>query len=196
MNEHSAAMLAVFDRLADGICMTSQGRILYVNDAAEKLLRTTREQCVGGSLCELLCRHMSTSSCGDCAAHCVLREPEGAEKAVAFDGRYCRRAFDWHEFKIDRFDVVRDLRVRCLKTVSWPDAELPDVHLTIIENVSAQAALEREREDWRSMIAHDLRSPLTGVYGVLRTLQDDAAQGSPAPPIPSSSRSACATASA
>jgi signal transduction histidine kinase len=177
MNEDASALSPLFDRLADGICLTSRGRILYLNPAAQKLLGVALDEVRGSSLCDLLCGHLSTTDCGNCASLCALRDPARAEQAVTFDGRYRRRAFDWHELKIDRIENARDLRVRCLRTAPWPDAEQADAHLVILEDVSARESLEKEREDWRNMIAHDLRSPLTSIYGILMSMQEELAAG-------------------
>ncbi len=174
--------LPVFDRLADGICITSRDLILYLNPAAEKLLAVSLDQARGQSLCRLLCGHISTPDCANCAARCALRDPASVEKAVSFDGRYDRRAFGWHEPQIDRIENSRDLRVRCLRTAPWPDPAQPDTHLTLIEDISARENLEKEREDWRNMIAHDLRSPLTCIYSALRLTLENIESGSPEKP--------------
>jgi signal transduction histidine kinase len=41
------------------------------------------------------------------------------------------------------------------------------------------ASPEKEREDWRSMIAHDLRGPLCSIYGVLETMRHRIDRGGP-----------------
>jgi signal transduction histidine kinase len=175
-------LFSVFEQLADGICLSSRGSILYLNSAAQRLMGVALDQARGHSLCRLLCGHMSASGRADCAARCILRDPSGAEKAVTFDGRYVRRAFGWHEPEIDRIENVRELRVRCMRTLPWPDRAQSDTHLTVIEDVTARETLEKEREDWRNMIAHDLRSPLSNIYASLRMMQENLERGDPEKP--------------
>ena len=176
-NVSGSKLFPVFDRLADGICLTSRGRILYLNPAAEKLMAVSLDQARGQSLCRLLCGHLSAPGCADCAARCVLRDPVDAEKAVTFEGHYDRRPARRREPKSEGSARVQDLRIRCLRTAPWPDSGRPDTHLTIIEDVSARENMEKEREDWRNMIAHDLRAPLSSVFAALRLMEENNESG-------------------
>jgi signal transduction histidine kinase len=56
-----------------------------------------------------------------------------------------------------------------------------DKRLTIIEDATAERDLERHKEDWRNMIAHDLRNPLTNIFGTLRLLEDETPEGTFSP---------------
>ncbi|MFI5362112.1 MAG: sensor histidine kinase [Elusimicrobiota bacterium] len=163
----NAELSPLFGSLADGVGLTSRELISYLNPAAAKILGVSAKLAQGRSLCRLLCGRMSAPGGGDCSARCALRDPACADKAVTFDGRFERNSFS------------RDLRVRCLKTVSSRTAPRPDARLTIIEDVSERENLEKEREDWRNMIAHDLRSPLSSIYSALRLMQEKAAEGVP-----------------
>ncbi|MFI5348355.1 MAG: ATP-binding protein [Elusimicrobiota bacterium] len=172
--ESSSSLSPIFDHLADGVCLSNRGRIFYLNPAAERFLGTSLDLARGSLLCDLLCGHLSAPDCASCAQHCALRDPSGAERAVTFRGHYDRPAFEWREPVIERVQSSRDLRVRCLKT--RPSG---GPHLTIIEDDSARKSLEKERENWRSMIVHDLRGPLSSIFGALGTLERGIARGAP-----------------
>lgn len=155
--------------------------ILYLNPAAERLLAVPLKQAREHSLCRLLCGHISTPDCADCVTRCALRDPVGTKKAVTFEGHYDRGKFGRRGTKIDTIGRSRELHVRCLRSAPWPNSSLPD-QLTIIEDVSARENMEKEREDWRNMIAHDLRSPLSCIYSSLRLTQENIESGSPEKP--------------
>lgn len=167
-------MAPLFQELSDGICAAdSQGRILYLNRAAERLLGVPMSRAVGGSLCELLCGRLNSPG-GECASRCPLRDPDGERKSVTFTGRYSQETyFRWQDAGIRRAEKRKDIRVMCLRMPGELDSSGKQEHFVVIEDVSAEMELERQREDWRSMIAHDLRVPLTNIFGALRSLQDD-----------------------
>lgn len=154
----------LFDHLADGVCLSDpQGKVFYANLAARGIIG---EELEGRRLCEVLCARLPRKAG---PAPC----PEVCGDACAFSGRVGRVTFDWREERVQRSDHARDLRVRCLAQ--------PGLRMTIIEDVSAQAELGRYKEDWRHMIAHDLRSPMTGVYATLKLLEACADEGTPLP---------------
>lgn len=164
----------VFDAVSDGICASdSEGRIVYLNPAAERILGAPLSRVRGNVLCELLCGKMRTAAGGDCASACPLRDPAGAATGVTTRGeRAAAKSYGWGEESMKRLERARSLRVRCLNAVGKAG------RLTVIEDVSAEAELERRKEAWRNMVAHDLRNPLTAVYGALRELQEGGGAGS------------------
>lgn len=172
MNKGTLEPLPVFEQLTDGICLTQNGVIQYLNPAAEKLLAVSLTKAQGASLCNLLCERMAAPGCIGCAETGLLRNPDGEQKAITFDGRYSCRAFGWRESAISRIDHSRDLRVRCQRTASEPDLKQSDMILTVIEDISAQKNLDKEQEDWRNMIVHDLRGPLSNIYAALRLMNE------------------------
>lgn len=161
-----------FDELTDGICLTEgRGRIVYINPAAERLLDTTLERSAGTSLCSLLCGHLATGDSSECVSTCELLRPGSGAEAVTFRGAYGpKEVATWKDFKVQRRSIWKSLRVRCMKAL--PALTGKGRHLTVIEDVSAELELEHQKEDWRQMIAHDLRSPLTNVYAAIRLVQD------------------------
>jgi two-component system sensor histidine kinase BaeS len=86
-----------------------------------------------------------------------LRNDGDPERAVTFRGAF----------------RDRELRVRCMRmSVPWPGSAEAEKHLTVIQDVSPEKEVERQREDWRSMAAHDLRAPLTNILGTLALLDN------------------------
>lgn len=174
METQNALLDSLFSNLTDGVCISDgKGKLFYMNRAAERMLGMTLEQARSVSLCERLCGHLSTGDCGNCAAHCALRVGNEVD-AVTYKGRHGPTvSYDWRQLTVQREEKWRDLRVRCQR-LSTPlfDSWEPDKHLTIIEDASAERELEQFKEEWREMVAHDLRSPMTNVYGTLRMIEE------------------------
>lgn len=166
---------AVFGQLSDGVVLSDGGRIEYINPAAARLL-SARAGEESRPVCELLCARLSTASSPDCAAHCPLLDPSDPRTAVTFDGRLERPArFHWGGLAVERVEDRPPLRVRCLRLPGTEREDREGLHLTLIEDASAERELQRRHEDWRSMVVHDLRAPLANVYGALRVLQEELA---------------------
>ena len=167
-----------FDELQDGICMSdARGSILYLNPAAEHLLNTSSPATRGRSVCEVLCGHLAVDGAPECASTCELLKPGSAAQTVTFRGNYGPKEIaTWKDFEVHRRSVWKNLRVHCLKASLTGEGK----HLTLIEDASAEVEIERQKEDWRQMIAHDLRSPLTTIYGTIRLVQEAAGRPLPA----------------
>lgn len=149
------AMRPLFDCLTDGVCITdSDGRLLYANEAAGRLLGPAAEEAVKTAICGPLCGGIVGASCGTDAADCPLRVRRGPANAMTFAGKHAASG--------------RDLRVRCLRV----PLHIAERRFMIIEDNSAEAELGRQREDWRQMLAHDVRAPLAIAMGTLRLLED------------------------
>lgn len=168
----------LFDELTDGICISDgDGNILYMNPAAKRMMDVPEPAKETLNTCQLLCGRLFASGSEACAAHCALRDRGSAQKSVTFAGRHGpRSSFEWKNFNIRRFDRWGHLRVRCLKgsgrLLGLGDE---DRHFTLIEDASVEMEFSRRKEDWRLMVAHDLRSPLTNVQATLLLLQEMAA---------------------
>lgn len=147
------ALRPLFDCLTDGFCIAdADGRLLYANAAAGRMLGPSAQDAGRSSICDILCAGLEGRL--GMKASCPLRIPRGTQDAATFAGKY--RPSD------------RDLRVRCLR-VRQPKVER---HFLIIEDVTSQAEAGRRQEEWRQMLAHDFRAPLTIMHGVLRTIAD------------------------
>ena len=163
-----------FDELSDGVCLSdARGNILYANPAAKNLLDISGPPVQAKTLCEVLCSHLAAAGASECASTCELLKPRSPTRAVTFRGDYGPKEIaTWRDFTVQRRSVWKNLRVRCLK--ASPSLIGEGKHLTLIEDVSVDVEMERQKEDWRQMIAHDLRSPLTSIYAAIRLFQESA----------------------
>ncbi len=170
-----------FDELPDGVCISdARGNILYMNPAAERLLDASAPQMRGRTLCQLLCGRLAVDGAPECASTCELLKPGSPVSGVTFRGSLGpKEVARWSESGVRRDSIWRNLRVRCLK--ASPSLIGEGKHLTLIEDASVDFELERQKEDWRQMIAHDLRSPLTSIYATIRLLQEAEEAGQPPP---------------
>lgn len=176
MNPLEFEMGSLLDALADGICVSDgEGRVLYMNPAAQRLLETTLPVVQSRNFCELLCGRLETTDGREHASSCLLLDPRSALQAVAFEGVHNRRtAFAWHAEDFTRVKKGRHLRVRCLRA-SVKDAPA-GAHVTIIEDVSADLELKRRREERRTLVAEDIRRALAEVLAAVRKIKADAAR--------------------
>ena len=127
-----AALRPLFDCLTDGICMADeQGRLLYANEAAGRLLGRAADEASERTICALLCGGLAGTR-GETAAACPLKRPNDARDAVTFRGIYAPSG--------------RDLRVRC-RRVRLARLER---HFLVIEDATAEARLGRRRDDPRA----------------------------------------------
>ncbi len=174
----------LLDLFTDGICVAdSKGRLLYLNPAARRLLELTEPLESLPSACAALCGRLYAPGDVSCAKGCALLDPSSESKAVTFKGRHGPHAtFEWRDLHVSRVEHWAQLRVRCLKSASDLLGKAGEErHLILIEDASAEMELSRHKEDWRRMIAHDLRSPLTNILGTLRLIQETPA-GTPLSP--------------
>lgn len=149
------ALRPLFDCLTDGVCVTdAEGRLHYANAAAGRLLGPGAEEAVKTAICGPLCGGIEGAACGAGTAGCPLKVPRGPQGALTFLGRHA--------------PTGRELRVRCMRA---PLAKA-ERHLVLIEDATQEAELERQKEAWRQMLAHDVRVPLSIAMGALRLLED------------------------
>lgn len=168
---------AVFGQISDGVILSDAGRIQYLNPAAARMLGARGLGDETRSVCELLCGRLSTSESPECASHCPLLDRADPHTAVTFNGRLERPPqFRWHGLALRRVDERPALRVRCLRLPGTEHDDREGLHLTLIEDAAAELELERRKEDWRSMVVHDLRAPLSNVFGALRVIQEELAE--------------------
>lgn len=168
----------LFSELKDGICLSNEnGELMYMNPAAARLLAVDAAEAVGTRICGHVCAKLAAPGCGaECVSVCPLEARRA--RAATFAGRHGPRpGYQWGASGLEPRPEYGDLRVHCqaLETTLFDSWE-PEKRLTILEDIGAERELERMKEDWRNMIAHDLRSPLTNVFGTLRILEDSPAR--------------------
>lgn len=167
---------SIFGALSDGVCVSDGGRVSYLNPAAQRMLGVRPGEPGTRPICDLLCGQLSVAGSRECASSCPLRDPADPSLGVTFRGLHERPpAFEWRDEDIRRAAASRALRVRCLRLPGTDCGDGAGLRLTLIEDAAAEVELERRKEDWRSMVVHDLRAPMTNLFGALRTIQDESA---------------------
>jgi hypothetical protein len=137
--EIASAMAALFGDLADGICASDgEGRILYLNPAAERLLDVRLEAAGGQNVCDLICGRLAVPGASECASNCPLRNPQDPARTVTYTGHYNQKpAYRWLDLGVQRLKKGKSMRIRCLRMPladrSSPNAER---HFTLLEDVS------------------------------------------------------------
>lgn len=139
MNPLEFQMGPLFDALVDGLCVSDgEGRIRYMNPAAERLLEMTFERLRNRHFCVALCGHLETQDYSNSAASCPLRDVNRPERKMTIEGAYNRRtAFEWNDEDFKRVEKWRNLKVRCVRARA--NSPRGGLHITIIEDASADA---------------------------------------------------------
>lgn len=164
----------LLDQLSDGVVVSDlEGKVLYMNPAAERLLDLSGYPREPRNLCQILCQRLFASGLDNCAVVCPLKDKHSGQIEVTYTGRHGpRSAFEWKNSHVERRQEWRNLRVRCLK-VANPLLGFAETgrYVTVIEDGTAEAELQKKKEDWRSMIAHDLRNPIANIWATLGPLE-------------------------
>src|SRR4051812_1050445 len=107
----------LFDRLTDGIFVSDgDGKVLYMNPAARRMLKAPDRPSETPNTCSLLCGKLFDAHGEPCVTHCPLMQHGGDAQAVTFQGRYGpQETFEWKDLRINRREEWAHLRVRCLK---------------------------------------------------------------------------------
>lgn len=148
------ALRPFFDRLSDGICVTDgNGLILYANAAAGLLLGPAAKAFPREAVCGVLCAKLEDPG-GETVGDCPIKASPNAGRAATYKGNFG--------------PTGRDLRVRCQR-IKLAGVERRFLY---IEDVSLQADAGRRKEDWRLMLAHDFRGPLTIALGTLLAVEE------------------------
>jgi PAS domain S-box-containing protein len=138
MKRFRAKLKSLFEKLPKGVVVTlDDGKVAYMNPAAQRMLGRNAKTARGGLLCAELCAHLSTGGAEECMTDCPLRRPGSAEKSVLFDGSFHDvRTYQWHqkEIEFEPLEKRRPLKVRCSRMPDhWLDAAKRRKRLTILE---------------------------------------------------------------
>ena len=142
------------DALPDGVVIADeQGVVQLVNDRAASLLGTTREACEGHPLREVL----------------AITNQEGASWVGCtspYDGLVTRTGVPEQSWILPSGDEVL-VTARIHRAPGH--GPVTDVAVSL-RSGRARARLDRDRSDLVATVAHELRSPLTGVKGFVQAL--------------------------
>lgn len=158
--ESEARFRAMFDGAPVGISLLDlEGRYLAVNPARQEMLGYTGEEIMGERF------------------HTVTHRDDLAyDAAVNAEARELGKG----RFQLEKRFLTRDGAARWARvTVSmvYDDAGDPQYSVAITEDITAQkeaeeaaARLEKHKEEFLSAVAHDVRTPLTGIRGRVQLL--------------------------
>jgi two-component system phosphate regulon sensor histidine kinase PhoR len=150
LSRERAQLSAILAALAEGVvAVDHEGRVLFLNPAAEKLFGVQARELIGRPALEVL-RHSAFQD--------VLRETLSVRRAVS------------QEISIhtphDRSVLVQALPVSYSETQTGVLAALQDI--------TELRRLERVRQEFVANVSHELRTPLTAIKGYVETLMDGA----------------------
>jgi signal transduction histidine kinase len=142
------------DLLPEGMVVANQdGAVTLVSERAARMLGTTVEECVGQPLADVL----------------ALRDQDGQDWVTGnapYDGLGIRVAIPEQSWLLpDGTEVLVAARIHR----PAPDRPVTSVAVTL-RSGRGRARLDRERSDLVATVAHELRSPLTGVKGFVQAL--------------------------
>ncbi len=162
MNEMEI-LSSLFDEISQGLCIAGErGEIFYLNHEAERILGVSLEESKGKTTCDLCCGHLLLPD-GTCFRdHCPLL-------AIPSSKSTCCKALYKNPLSTQGF-----LRIQCFDIFSSNLSTSPKKHLLLLEDISTEVALEQRKEDWRNMVAHDLRAPLSVILGALSIMPKEA----------------------
>ena len=142
------------DSLPDGVVMSDAvGNVSLVNRVAEQQLGMSRDEAIGRPLAEVL----------------TLRDQDGAEWFATncpYQGLHIRSGIPEQPWFLPNGHEVL-VAARLLRTTGRGQVDGVAVS---IRSGRGRARLDRERSDLVATVAHELRSPLTGVKGFVQAL--------------------------
>ncbi len=142
------------DLLPDGVVIAdAEGRVTLLNDRAATMLGADRAAAVGRPLSEVL----------------AVTDHEGAEWvacATPYDGLVTRSGIPEQAWVLPTGDEVLVAARMHRHTRGGPVTTVA----VSLRSGRARARLDRERSDLVATVAHELRSPLTGVKGFVQAL--------------------------
>jgi two-component system, OmpR family, phosphate regulon sensor histidine kinase PhoR len=145
----------IVETMADGLLtVTSDGRVVSLNPAAEALLGEGKSLSAGGNMCDMLgCRREA-----DCRPTCRLLQ--SIAHAMLF------REDQW----TIRTPTGRE-RVLALSAAPMPALEGTEGELVIqLRDVTARAELDRFQRELIATFSHELRAPLTNINAIVSIL--------------------------
>jgi two-component system phosphate regulon sensor histidine kinase PhoR len=137
---------AILESMGEGVlALDADGRILWLNGSAQRLLGTDAERAAGKRLTEL------------------FRQPD-VEELVRETATHQRPAArEVHAFSPDE---------RVVRMQSTPCAGGPSgaAMVVVVQDVTEIRRLERMRREFVANVSHELKTPLTAIKGLLETL--------------------------
>jgi PAS domain S-box-containing protein len=147
--EHAAQLTATIGAMADGVWMCdATGRLIEVNDAGLRMFGLRKEDVVGASIDVLSNRIICRSE----RPHLGLR--------TALSGQTIRQECD-----VDVDGVPPDLIVELCATPILDAQGAITGAVTVVRDITRAKAMDRMKEDFLSVAAHELKTPITALKG-------------------------------
>jgi signal transduction histidine kinase len=149
LNREKGKLNSMVESMADGVLMVdTRNRLLVINPVAKKMLSITQAQ---PSILDVL---------GQLSSKMDLRTR--IEESMRYD----------------RLSVEEQLKIsdKVLRVLISPvkDAENEPLGAVILfHDITKEKAVEKMRDDFTSMMVHELRSPLTGIRSIANLLRED-----------------------
>ena len=136
------------------VTMDYDFKITSFNKRAEELTGYTSNEAVGRPCHEIL----NSSLCGN---DCPLQTVQGySESTVGLEAE-----------AVNRYGVHIPIRIGATAIVDDDNNFIG--YLEVIEDVSRQKRIEREKNNFLFMIAHDMKSPLIGIDGLVKRMKKE-----------------------
>jgi signal transduction histidine kinase len=165
--EQSTKLIAAVENIDSAMIVTNpQGEVIFVNSISRAILRAASPS-LGDHLAETLRAH----GLGEIAA---LLEAHGSERrsceVAVSDGETLRRVLVAQLTPLETAD-------NSAPSNSAPDGSAPSgpvsSHMLIVSDITAERDLDQMKTEFVSFVAHELRSPLSTIYGYASLLQTD-----------------------
>jgi PAS domain S-box-containing protein len=135
------------------VTMDTDFRITYFNNRAEDVTGYSAEEALGRACSEILNNR-------NCKSHCPLQILQG-----------CREPTTGIESElVNRYEEHIPVRISAALIENDEGAHIG--YLEVIEDISREKALEREENNFRFMLAHDMKSPLVAILGLTRRIRE------------------------
>ncbi|GAC1510799.1 MAG: hypothetical protein NVS2B16_11340 [Chloroflexota bacterium] len=163
---------AILSQMADGVAIVdTSGRIVFTNDAARRML--------GGPTPGLTL----ASAIGQLHIATVSGQPYPMQELPLSRALSKGETIVDAEWRMQRHDGVQIITQGSAAPLLSEDGTLLGA-VSTFRDVTAQRAVERQKDDFLSAAAHDLKTPLTSIKGLAQILQRRAAQISDREVIP------------
>jgi PAS domain S-box-containing protein len=139
---------AAFDHASDVICvLDADGKFIRMNKACTRLWGWQPDNLLGKSITELVAPEDIESTSA------AVKTVQSGQAAAEFENRI--KHGDGHELCI-------------LWSVYWSDVE--NSLFCVAHDITERKQAEQMKQDFLGMVSHDLRSPLTSIYGVFQLI--------------------------